>query len=291
MQEWSLSYKLGKGLRRLFKDKSGVMAFVGLAILLTYLFMAIFAPYLAPYDPVKRSGRAFSAPSKEHWFGTTNLGYDVLSRIIYGAKIALKIAFLAVAVAAAVGIPLGLISGYVGGAFDRILSMFMDAIYSFPGLILAIAIAAVLGPGVINVALSIAVIYAPTYFRVIRNQVASLKDQLFVEAARAMGARNFTILGKYILPNVLPSVIVVLSMNLADAIMTEAGLSFLGLGISPPTPDWGYDLSNGQRFLLLNYWWMILFPGLAIITIVLGFSLFSEGLNEFLNPNVGETRR
>ncbi|MCD6160740.1 MAG: ABC transporter permease [Kosmotoga sp.] len=291
MQEWSLSYKLGKGLRRLFRDKSGVMAFVGFAILLTYLIMAIFAPYLAPYDPVRRSGRAFSAPSKEHWFGTTNLGYDVLSRIIYGAKIALKIAFLAVAVAAAIGIPLGLISGYVGGAFDRILSMFMDAIYSFPGLILAIAIAAVLGPGVINVALSIAVIYAPTYFRVIRNQVASLKDQLFVEAARAMGARNFSILGRYILPNVLPSVIVVLSMNLADAIMTEAGLSFLGLGISPPTPDWGYDLSNGQRFLLLNYWWMILFPGLAIITIVLGFSLFSEGLNEFLNPNVGETRR
>jgi len=291
MQEWSLSYRLGKGLRRLFRDKSGVMAFVGFAILLTYLIMAIFAPYLAPYDPVRRSGRAFSAPSKEHWFGTTNLGYDVLSRIIYGAKIALKIAFLAVAVAAAIGIPLGLISGYVGGAFDRILSMFMDAIYSFPGLILAIAIAAVLGPGVINVALSIAVIYAPTYFRVIRNQVASLKDQLFVEAARAMGARNFSILGRYILPNVLPSVIVVLSMNLADAIMTEAGLSFLGLGISPPTPDWGYDLSNGQRFLLLNYWWMILFPGLAIITIVLGFSLFSEGLNEFLNPNVGETRR
>ncbi|HHF08695.1 MAG: ABC transporter permease [Thermotogae bacterium] len=291
MQEWSLSYRLGKGLRRLFRDKSGVMAFVGFAILLTYLIMAIFAPYLAPYDPVRRSGKAFSAPSKEHWFGTTNLGYDVLSRIIYGAKIALKIAFLAVAVAAAIGIPLGLISGYVGGAFDRILSMFMDAIYSFPGLILAIAIAAVLGPGVINVALSIAVIYAPTYFRVIRNQVASLKDQLFVEAARAMGARNFSILGRYILPNVLPSVIVVLSMNLADAIMTEAGLSFLGLGISPPTPDWGYDLSNGQRFLLLNYWWMILFPGLAIITIVLGFSLFSEGLNEFLNPNVGETRR
>ena len=291
MQEWSLSYRLGKGLRRLFRDKSGVMAFVGFAILLTYLIMAIFAPYLAPYDPVRRSGKAFSAPSKEHWFGTTNLGYDVLSRIIYGAKIALKIAFLAVAVAAAIGIPLGLISGYVGGAFDRILSMFMDAIYSFPRLILAIAIAAVLGPGVINVALSIAVIYAPTYFRVIRNQVASLKDQLFVEAARAMGARNFSILGRYILPNVLPSVIVVLSMNLADAIMTEAGLSFLGLGISPPTPDWGYDLSNGQRFLLLNYWWMILFPGLAIITIVLGFSLFSEGLNEFLNPNVGETRR
>ncbi|OAA31796.1 peptide ABC transporter permease [Kosmotoga arenicorallina S304] len=291
MQEWSLSYRLGKGLRRLFRDKSGIMAFVGLAILLTYLIMAVFAPYLSPYDPVKRSGRAFSAPSKEHWFGTTNLGYDVLSRIIYGARIALKIAFLAVVVAAAIGIPLGLISGYVGGAFDRILSMFMDAIYSFPGLILAIAIAAVLGPGVINVALSIAVIYAPTYFRVIRNQVTSLKDQLFVEAARAMGARNFTILGRYILPNVLPSVIVVLSMNLADAIMTEAGLSFLGLGISPPTPDWGYDLSNGQRFLLLNYWWMILFPGFAIITIVLGFSLFSEGLNEFLNPNVGETRR
>ncbi|ACR80726.1 MAG: peptide/nickel transport system permease protein [Kosmotoga sp.] len=289
--QWSPTYRLGKSLKRFFGDKSGIMAFIGIAILATYVIMAIFAPYVAPYDPVKRTGRAFMPPSKEHLFGTTNLGYDVLSRIIYGARIALQIALLAVAVAAAIGIPLGLISGYIGGVFDRILTMFMDAIYSFPGLILAIAIAAVLGPGVINVALSIAVIYAPTYFRVIRNQVTSLKDQLFVEAARAIGAKNSTIVMKYILPNVLPSVVVVLSMNLADAIMTEAGLSFLGLGIAPPTPDWGYDLSNGQRFLLLNYWWMILFPGLAIITLVLGFSMFSEGMNEYLNPNVGETRR
>ncbi|TYB84141.1 MAG: ABC transporter permease [Kosmotoga sp.] len=290
-KEWSPSYRLGKLLSRVFKNKSGLMAFIGLAILVTYIIFAVFAPYIAPYDPTVKSGPAYSPPTKDHWFGTTNLGYDVLSRIIYGARIALLIAFLAVVVAAAIGIPLGLLSGYIGGTFDRILSMIMDAIYSFPGLVLAIAIAAVLGPGVINVALSIAVIYAPTYFRVIRNQVSSIKDDLFVEAARAIGARDRTILLKYILPNVLPSVIVVLSMNLADAIMTEAGLSFLGLGIAPPTPDWGYDLSNGQRFLLLNYWWMIIFPGISIITVVLGFSLFSEGANEYLNPNIGETRR
>lgn len=145
-----------------------------------------------------------------------------------------------------------------------------------------------LGPGIMNIAVSIAVVYAPTYFRVVRNQVASVKNELYVEAARALGARDWEILVKYVLPNVLPSVVVVLSMNLADAIMTEAGLSFLGLGIAPPTPDWGFDLSNGQRFILSRAWWGVLFPGLAIITSVLGFSMFSEGMSEIINPNVGE---
>lgn len=183
-----------------------------------------------------------------------------------------------------------MISGYIGGILDRIITLIMDAIYSFPGLILAIAIAAVLGPGILNIAISIAVVYAPTYYRVIRNQVASIKDELYVEAARAIGARNIVILLRYILPNVLPSVVVVLSMNLADAIMTEAGLSFLGLGIAPPTPDWGFDLSNGQRFVLSKAWWGLLYPGLAIITVVLGFSMFSEGVNEYLNPTIKEKR-
>ncbi|MCD6253901.1 MAG: ABC transporter permease [Thermotogae bacterium] len=264
------------------------MAFVGAVILIVFLLAALFADQIAPYDPTVRSGRTFQPPSSKHIFGTDNLGRDMFSRVLHGAKIALLIAFMAVLIAAAIGIPLGLLSGYIGGPLDRILTLIMDAVYSFPGLILAIAVAAVLGTGVTNIAVSIAVVYAPTYFRVIRNQVASIKSELYVEAARAIGARNWTILFRYVLPNVLPSVVVVLSMNLADAIMTEAGLSFLGLGIAPPTPDWGYDLSNGQRFILMNDWWMIMFPGLAIIVLVLGFSLFSEGLNEYLNPNVGE---
>ncbi len=285
-----VSSRLGKTFKGLFGSSTGWITFIGLTILVFYVILAVFAPYLAPYDPVKRVGRSLQPPSPEHRFGTDNLGRDVLSRVIYGARIALVIAFLSVAIASAIGIPLGLISGYIGGIFDRTLTLVMDAMYAFPGLILAIAIAALLGPGIMNIAISIAVVYAPTYFRVIRNQVTSVKNELYVEAARAIGARRWEILLKYILPNVFPSVVVVLSMNLADAIMTEAGLSFLGLGIAPPTPDWGFDLSNGRRFILSRAWWALLYPGLAIITVVLGFSMFSEGLNEFLNPNVREKR-
>jgi len=273
---------------RLFRRKTGLLAFIGMLILLFYVFLAIFAPFIAPYDPTVRVGRSLQPPSEKHLFGTDNLGRDIFSRVIYGSRIALMVAFFAVLIASAIGIPLGLLSGYVGGIFDRVLTLVMDAVYSFPGLILAIAVAAVLGPGIMNIAVSIAVVYAPTYFRVVRNQVASVKNELYVEAARALGAKDWEILVKYVLPNVLPSVVVVLSMNLADAIMTEAGLSFLGLGIAPPTPDWGFDLSNGQRFILSRAWWGVLFPGLAIITSVLGFSMFSEGMSEIINPNVGE---
>ena len=284
------SRRIGIFLKELFGTSTGWITFIGILILAFYVFLAIFAPYIAPYDPIKRVGRSLQPPSDKHPFGTDNLGRDVLSRVIYGARIALVVAFLSVTFASAIGIPLGLISGYVGGIFDRIMTLIMDAMYSFPGLILAIAIAALLGPGIFNIAISIAVVYAPTYFRVIRNQVTSVKNELYVEAARAIGAKQWEILVKYVLPNVFPSVVVVLSMNLADAIMTEAGLSFLGLGIAPPTPDWGFDLSSGRRFILSKAWWALLYPGLAIITVVLGFSMFSEGLNEFLNPNVREKR-
>jgi len=290
VQDKFMSYKVASFFKDMFGSSTGIITFIGLIILLFYVFLAVFSPYLAPYDPTKSVGLSLSPPDHEHPLGTDNLGRDVLSRVIYGARIALVIAFLSVAIAAAIGVPLGLISGYVGGILDRILTLVMDAIYSFPGLILAIAIAALLGPGIFNIAISIAVVYAPTYFRVIRSQVTSIKNELYVEGARAIGAKRSTILLRYVLPNVLPSVVVVLSMNLADAIMTEAGLSFLGLGIAPPTPDWGFDLSNGRRFILSRAWWALLYPGLAIITVVLGFSMFSEGLNEYLNPTVREKR-
>ncbi|SHH17650.1 ABC transporter permease [Thermosipho atlanticus] len=290
MRKKFVSERLGEFISDLFGTGTGWLTFVGAMILIFYISLAIFSPQLAPYNPTERVGRSLTAPNKEFIFGTDNLGRDVLSRVIYGARIALLIAFIAVAIAAGVGVPLGLISGFLGGPLDRILTLIMDAIYSFPGLILAIAIAAVLGPGVINIAISIAVVYTPTYFRVIRNQVSSVKNELYVEGARALGAKNWEILMKYIFPNVLPSIVVVISMNLADAIMTEAGLSFLGLGIAPPTPDWGFDLSNGQRFVLSKAWWGLLFPGLAIITVVLGFSMFSEGLNELINPTIRERR-
>ena len=277
-----MAYYIGKGLSRTFRTSTGILTFIGFVILLFYLILAIFAPFIAPYDPTVRVGRAMQPPSSKFLFGTDNLGRDILSRVIFGARIALSIAFLAVLIASLIGIPLGLIAGFLGGVLDRILTLIMDAIYSFPGLILAIAIAAVLGPGMVNIAISIAVVYAPTYYRVIRNQVASVKNELYVEAARAIGAKNWEILIKYVFPNVLPSIVVVLSMNLADAIMTEAGLSFLGLGIAPPTPDWGFDLKAGHPYLLSGYWWLITFPGLMIMILAVGFTFIGEGVAEYL---------
>ncbi len=285
-----ISARIGRGLKDLLGDSSGVMAFVGLILLSLFILIAIFAPLIAPYSPIKPSGAPFLSPQWGHIMGTDNLGYDVFSRFLWGSRTAFVIAVFATLLAAFVGIPAGLFVGYAGGTVDRIVTMIMDSIYTFPGLILAIAIVAMLGPGVVDISLAIAVVYIPTYYRVIRSQVSTIKSELYVEGARSIGAKNMTIISKYILPNVLPSTIVVLSMNIADAIMTEAGLSFLGLGMVPPTPDWGYDLANGQRFLLQNDWWMVFFPGLAIILIVLGFSMFAEGLDEYFNPNIGEKR-
>ncbi len=162
----------------------------------------------------------------------------------------------------------------------------MDSIYSFPGLLLAIAMATMLGPGIFNVAIAISVIYVPTFFRVVRGQVLSIKEELYVEAARSLGAKAVTILTRYIFPNVIPSVVVVFSLNIADAILTEAGLSFVGLGLPPDIPDWGYDLSKGHAFLVAGYWWMITFPGLMITLVAMGFSLLGEGLSEILNPRL-----
>ncbi len=220
--------------------------------------------------------------------GSDNLGRDVLSRLIWGARTVLLVAILSAVFSALVGIPLGLLSGFFGGRFDRVLSLVMDSIYAFPGLILAIAVAAVLGSGVVNIAIAIAVVYIPTYFRMTRSQVLSIKEELYVEAARALGARRREILSLYILPNVIPTLVVIFSLNVADAILTEAGLAFLGLGLQPPTPDWGFDLNKGKAYLPRGYWWQITFPGLMITLVALGFSLLGEGLGEILNPRLTE---
>jgi len=218
--------------------------------------------------------------------GTDNLGRDILSRLIWGARTVLGVALLSALLSSSVGISLGLISGFVSGPVDRVLSLTMDSVYSFPGLLLAVAMAAMLGPGLINVAVAISVIYIPTFFRVVRGQVLSIKEELYVEAARSIGARPVTILARYIFPNVIPSVAVVFSLNVADAILTEAGLSFVGLGLPPDIPDWGYDLSKGQSFLVAGHWWMVTFPGILITTVAMGFSLLGEGLSEILNPRL-----
>ncbi|MFN2144146.1 MAG: ABC transporter permease subunit [Anaerolineales bacterium] len=220
--------------------------------------------------------------------GTNQIGQDVFSRIIWGTRIALIVGLSSAIVAFIIGVPVGLISGFVGGTLDRVLTLVMDSLYSFPGLILAIAITAVLGPGIGNIIVAIAVLYVPTYFRIVRGQTLAVKEELYVEAARSLGAKARTILIEYIFPNVIPSVVIIFSVNVADAILTEAGLSFLGLGLPPDTPDWGIDLARGQDYLR-RAWWLITYPGLMVSMVTLAFSMFGESLAEILNPRLAES--
>lgn len=228
-----------------------------------------------------------TASAGEFLLGTNDIGQDVFSRLIWGSQVALLIGFSSSIVALLLGVPLGLFAAYIGGAFDRILSLIMDSLYAFPGMILAIAITAVLGPSIMNVIVAIAVLYIPTYYRIVRGQTLSVKEEVYIEAARSIGARNGEILRRYIFPNVIPSVAIIFSVNVADAILTGAGLSFLGLGLPPTIADWGIDLARGQRFIQ-TAWWLITFPGFAIMLVVLAFTLMGEGLMEIFNPKLRE---
>lgn len=262
---------------------------VGALIIAAIVFMAVFAPIVAPFDPYAQdTGPQLAPPGGAHLMGTDNLHRDVWSRIVYGSQTILRVAVLAALISSLIGIPLGLVSGFVGGTFDRILSLTMDSVYSFPGLILAIAFAAMLGPGVINITLAVSVIYIPTYFRLVRGQTLQIKEELYVEAARAIGASGPVVLGKYIFPNVIATTVVVFTLNVADAIMIEAALTYLGLGLPPSIVDWGMDLSMGKKYLPSGQWWMITFPGMMISTLALGFTMLGEGLAEILNPRLLE---
>jgi len=217
--------------------------------------------------------------------GTNEIGQDVFSRLLWGTRIALIVGFSSSIISLLLGLPLGLLAGYFGGAFDRLLSLVMDSLYAFPGLILAIAITSVLGPSIYNVIVAIAVLYIPTYYRIVRGQTLTVKEEVYIEAAKSIGARRWEILWRYIYPNVIPSVAIIFSVNVADAILTSAGLSFLGLGLPPTMADWGIDLARGQRFIQ-TAWWLITYPGIAIMLIVLAFTMMGEGLMEIYNPKL-----
>ncbi len=259
----------------------------GLVIIAAIVIMTVLPKAFTPFDPNdQNAGAQMEAPSTGHPMGTDNLGRDVWSRMVWGSRTILGVAIFASLLSAAVGIPLGLISGFAGKALDKVLSLVMDSLYSFPGLILAIAFAAMLGPGVINITLAVSVVYIPTYFRLVRGQTLAIKEELYVEAARAIGTKKWEILARYIFPNVIATVVVVFSLNIADAIMTEASLSYIGLGLPAGIPDWGMDLSMGKKFLPSGVWWMITFPGMMIMLLALGFTMLGEGLAEILNPRL-----
>lgn len=242
---------------------------------------------MVAFPELRIAGPIQEGAGKAFILGTNQIGQDVLSRTIWGTRIALIVGLSAALAALLLGVPLGLFSGFVGGWVDRVLTLLMDSLYAFPGLILAIAIAAVLGAGIGNIIVAIAVLYVPTYFRIVRGQTLSIKEELYVESARSLGASPWTLLWRYIFPNVIPSVVIIFSVNVADAILTEAGLSFLGFGLPPDTPDWGIDLSRGQDYLR-RAWWLITVPGAMVSLVTLAFSMLGESLSEILNPRLAE---
>ncbi len=286
----SVSRLIASKLRKLSPRRGVEYCFtlIGFIIIAFIISMALLAPFIAPYDPIKGTGELLESPNAKFIMGTDGIGRDIFSRIVYGSRIVMLVTLLSMTISFLIGVSLGLLSGYVGGKLDSILSLLMDSMYAFPGLILAITIAFMLGPGIMPTSISLTVVYIPTYFRMVRGHVLSIKESLFIEAARAVGAKGKTIVFKYIFPNVIPSLPIILSLNAADAVLTLAALTFLGLGIPAPTPEWGADLRMGQFYLASKIWWPSTFPGLMIILLTLGFSLFGEGLNEILNPRLRE---
>ena len=259
----------------------------GLGITLVYIAIAIAAPLLQAWGWLQDPTEALlnpihAAPSWQHWFGTTRQGYDVFSRTLFGTRVALQVVALGTSLSLAIGVPLGLISGYWGGWLDRALVFLMDVIYTLPGLLLSITLAFVVGRGVPNAAIALSIAYVPQYFRVVRNQTASVKSELYIEAARALGASTPHILRKYLFANVIQSIPVLFTLNAADAVLILGGLGFLGLGLPEEVPEWGYDLRQALDALPTGIWWTALFPGLAMTLLVVALSLLGEGLGETL---------
>lgn len=298
------SYSAGRtrlsGLRRAFApvvDARGMtraMLWLGTAITLAFVLVAIFAPLIAPYDfdTFRANGERFDQlepPSAEHWMGTNVQSTDVFSRIVWGTRTELEVVLVSLFLSISIGVPLGLFSGYFGGKLDRVLVLIMDALFVFPFLLLAIVIAFLLadkvGQGILTAAMAITVVYIPLYFRVVRNHTISIREEPFVEAARALGARPLTIIRKYVFFNVVQNVPPLATLNAADAILTLAALGFLGYGIQPTDgAEWGYDVNRAVSDASSGIWWTGLFPGLAIVLLVVGLTLVGEGLNETMNP-------
>ncbi len=260
------------------------LAALGLLILIILVFMALFAPLLAPYDPTAvRLAEGLSGPSITHPLGQDKLGRDILSRIIYGARISLYVGVFTVALSAVIGTMVGAVAGFLGGVVDEVVMRLIDILLAFPGILLAIAFMAVLGPSLNNIVIALTVLGWVGYARLVRGQVLALREFEFVQAARALGADTRRIITRHLLPNVLGPVIVQATFGMAGAIVAEAGLSFLGLGTQPPNPSWGSMLNDGREFLLISPH-LTTFPGLAIMAVVLGLNFLGDGLRDILDP-------
>ena len=268
---------------RFFHNK---LAMIGSAFLLFFVILAIFAPLIAPYDPLANDYSAIlSAPTKSHPFGTDNLGRDILSRIIFGSRISLRVSLVSVAIATAAGVLLGVIAGFFGGIVDIVISRILEVMFSFPEVLLALLIMSILGASLNNIMIAIGIVYTPIFARITRGAVLTIKDSLYVEAATTMGVKKRVIIVRHILPNILSPVIVQVTLSLAFAILSEAALSFLGIGVEPDVPSWGMMLNYGKTWIELA-WWVGVFPGIAIALTVLGFNVLGDGLRDVLDPSL-----
>ena len=273
---------LVKGLRVLLRNP---MALAGLAVILLWSLVAIFAPTLAPYDPlVQNIGDRLQPPSLEHLCGTDELGRDVFSRILHGARISLPMGLIVVVFAMFLGGTVGALAGFIGGRFDDVMMRLADITLAFPSIVLALAIAAALGPSLKNLLIAMMAVWWPEYARLMRGQVLSIKNNDYVEACRAVGVPSTYILLRHIVPNAGTPLLVKASLDAGSAILTVAALSFIGLGAVPPTPEWGAMISMGRT--KFYQWWMMTFPGLAILTVVLGFNFVGDGLRDALDPRL-----
>jgi len=271
--------------RRLKKNK---MAMVGLAMVIFLILLAVFADFLFDYDAVvikQNTAIRLQGPSAEHWFGTDEFGRDILARLIHGGRISLVVGVIAVGIALTIGGTLGAISGFFGGTVDMVISRLMDVLLAVPSLLLSITIVSALGPSIINLMIAIAVSSVPGYARIVRSSVMTVRDNEFVEAAKAIGANNAQIIASHILPNCLAPIIVQVSLKVASAILSTSGLSFLGLGVKAPTPEWGSMLSGGRAYLR-NAPHLTVFPGLCIMLTILSLNLLGDGLRDALDPKL-----
>lgn len=278
--------RAGQGTRWVSQLRKNQMALVGALIVVAYCLMALLAPVLAPYDPVEMDFLAIlQPPDRTHLLGTDEFGRDVLSRLLYGARSTVAVAFGAVLLAIAVGVPIGVAAGFVGQRTDTVLMRSMDVLMAFPALLLALAVIAILGQSTINIVIAIGVVYIPQFARVARAAVLSVKHLEFVEAGRAVGLSAGTLVLRHIVPNIWGAVIVQGSISLSLAVLYESALTFLGMGTQPPMPSWGLMLSDGRRFMQLAPW-TVVSPGVAIMGLVLGFNLLGDGLRDILDPRL-----
>ena len=278
---------VGNQLRRMwYSFCKRKVAVLGLVIVLIYIIVAIFAPLLAPYDPVKQDlANMLQTPRPKHLLGTDEMGRDILSRIIYGARISMKVGFYAVGVAFVIGIPLGIFAGYFGGKVDLLIMRAMDVLLAFPGILLSIVFVSVLGPNLDNAILSVGIYTVPNFARMARGETLALRNSEFIEAARAMGSGDIRIVFSHILINIVSPMIVMGTLSFGTAIITTSGMGFLGIGAQPPTPEWGAMLSSGRQYLLVAPH-VTTYTGLAILFLVLGLNLLGDGLRDVLDPKM-----